>query len=389
MLRKLSMTAPSQLTTMPDNRAYLLTPPGPAAIAVVRLVGPAVPAFLRSHFSKQPVEQRCVHGDLIDEGQVLDDPVIVLLPGAAAADVNLHGGPWVVQSVLDLARREGFDVIQNTDPPVPLEAADGANLLEKEVSAHLPLARTELAVRVLAAQPAAWSALIDRVTPRPGEEAHLARWLGRAQSIQAELDGILEDNSLHWLLHPPRVAIVGAPNVGKSTLANRLFARELIITADLPGTTRDWVGEIANLDGLAILLVDTPGIRQTTDAIEAQAIAASGEQIKSADLVVIVLDATRPLEGEQAIVLEAHPDALRVVNKTDLPPAFDLALVHGPRTVAATGAGINDLRHEIRSRFGLTPGFDETWPRWWTSRQKAVLEESLARIDLIGRMIDG
>ena len=108
------------------NRAYLLTPPGPAAIAVVRLVGPAVPTFLKAHFSKQPVEQRCVHGDLIDEGQVLDDPVIVLLPGGQSADVNLHGGPWVVQSVLDLARREGFDVIPNSEPPVPLVKSNAA-----------------------------------------------------------------------------------------------------------------------------------------------------------------------------------------------------------------------------------------------------------------------
>ena len=399
ILRRFTATDPRLLTlsadraitddTMPENRAYLLTPPGPAAIAVVRLIGPAVATFLRNHFSKQPVEQRCVHGDLIHEGQVIDDPVIVLLPGGRAIDVNLHGGPWVVQSVLDLARREGFDVIQSSEPPLPLEAADGANLLEKEVNAHLPLARTELAVRVLAAQPAAWAALIDRVTPGPAEEAHLARWLGRAESIQSELHGILEDNSLHWLLHPPRVAIVGAPNVGKSTLANRLFAQERSITADLPGTTRDWVGETANLDGLAVTLVDTPGIRPTSDEIEARAIAASGEQVKAADLVVVIVDASRPLEGDQAHVLESWPDALRVVNKTDQPSAFDLNLVHGVRTVGTTGEGIDQLRHEIRARFGLVPGFDETWPRWWTPRQKAILEESLGGIELIRRMLSG
>ena len=375
-----------------SNRAYLLTPPGPAAIAVVRLIGPAVQPFLAAHLSKSARQNRPTHANLYDGETILDDPVVVLLDNGHVADINLHGGPWVVRSVLDLARREGFSVVSDPpspDSPVPLQAADGATVLEREVNAHLPLARTELAARVLLDQPVSWSALIDRVTPRPGEEAHLARWLQRAEQIKSELHGILEDNSLHWLLHPPRVAIIGAPNVGKSTLANRLFAQERVITADLPGTTRDWVGEIANLDGLAVMLVDTPGIRKTDDAIEAQAIAASGEQIKSADLVIVVMDATRPLEGEQAAVLEAWPDALRVVNKTDLAPAFDLNLVHGVRTIGTTGAGTDDLRREIRSRFGVTPGFDEKWPRWWTERQKKILEESLARVDLIRRIIEG
>jgi tRNA modification GTPase len=204
------------------------------------------------------------------------------------------------------------------------------------------------------------------------------------------LSAVLADRSLWWLLHTPRVAIVGAPNVGKSTLANCLFAHERVITADLPGTTRDWVGEIANLDGLAVMLVDTPGIRRTDDAIESEAIARSGEQVRSADLVVVVADATRPLAGEQADVLEAWPDALRVVNKTDAPAAaWDLSLVGGVRTVGTTGGGVDDLRRAIRARFGVVPGMDERWPRWWTPRQKQVLEDALGRVELVGRVIDG
>src|SRR6185503_2714425 len=96
-----------------------------------------------------------------------------------------------------------------------------------------------------------------------------------------------------WMLHPPRVAIVGEANVGKSTLANQLFAQERSITADLPGTTRDWVGEVANVDGLPVTLVDTPGVRETADEVEREAIARSGEQVAAADLILLVLDATR------------------------------------------------------------------------------------------------
>jgi tRNA modification GTPase len=257
------------------------------------------------------------------------------------------------------------------------------------VQAHLPLTRTELAVRVLLDQPAAWAAFVRRATPGPGEETQLARRMQKAEAIKSEIVAILADNSLRWLLNPPRVAIVGAPNVGKSTLANRLFARARVITADMPGTTRDWVGETANLDGLAIMLVDTPGIRATDDAIEAEAIARSGEQIQAADLVVVVVDASRPLEGEQAAVLEAWPNALRVVNKSDAPPAWDLALAAGVKTVGTTGQGVDDLRHAIRSRFGIVAGMDENWPRWWTERQKAILEEAAnGRVELVARLIE-
>jgi tRNA modification GTPase len=372
------------------NRAYLLTPPGVGAIAVVRLIGPGVAPFLQAHFSRPVSEGRCVHGDLTDGADVLDDPVVVSFDGGNRADVSLHGGEWVVQSVLALATKEGFELSEATNqPPIPLEAVDGANVLAREVNAHLPLARTELGVRVLLHQQAAWDAFIRRATPGPGEGAHLARWMQKAEALKGEIAAILADKGLWWLLNPPRVAIIGAPNVGKSTLANRLFAQERVITADLPGTTRDWVGEIANLDGLAVMLVDTPGIRQTDDQIESEAIARSGEQIQAADLVVVVVDATRPLEGDQADVLEAWPDALRVVNKTDTAtPAWDLARIGGVKTVGTTGQGVDDLRKAIRSRFGIVAGMDENWPRWWTPRQQTVLQDALGRVELVARMCD-
>src|SRR5690606_3480586 len=105
----------------------------------------------------------------------------------------------------------------------------------------------------------------------------------------AALRRMLDDASLRNLLRLPRVAIIGTPNVGKSTLANQLFAQERSITADLPGTTRDWIGEIANIDGLAVMLVDTPGQGQPRDPVEAAAVDASIHQIDASDLIVLVL----------------------------------------------------------------------------------------------------
>jgi tRNA modification GTPase len=369
-----------------SNRVHLLTAPGAAAIAVVRLTGPGVARFLEMHFSGPAREGRCIHGELKEGDDILDDPVVVVLPGGGV-DLSLHGGEWVVQFVLALAKKEGFE-LSDSAQSISLDAVEGANLLEREVNAWLPLARTEMGVRVLLQQVAAWEQFVRRATPGPGETAQLARWMQKAEGLKGEIAAILADKSLCWLLSPPRVAIIGAPNVGKSTLANRLFAQERVITADMPGTTRDWVGEIANLDGLAVMLVDTPGIRATEDAIEAEAIARSGEQIQSADLVVVVLDVARPLEGEQANVLEAWPDALRVVNKIDAAsPAWDVARVGGVKTVGMIGQGVDDLRKSIRGRFGIVAGMDEKWPRWWTERQKKILEEAMGRVELVGRMM--
>ena len=133
----------------------------------------------------------------------------------------------LLKSAIQLAQKAGFE-ISNDNPRV------GTDEIWQEVVDALPLAKTEQAVRVLLAQPAAWKSISD---PKK----------------------ILDDPSGKWLTQLPRVAIVGPANVGKSTLANQLFGQTRSITADLPGTTRDWVGEIANLDGLAVMLIDTPG----------------------------------------------------------------------------------------------------------------------------------
>lgn len=370
-----------------SNHAYLLTPRGPAALAVIRLQGPAVADFLTRQFARPVVPGKPIHATLFDQHGPIDDPVIVVLPNGGA-DITLHGSDYIVDRVLDLARTAGFEIHDQPDRPLPLDAADGPTILHREVAAHLPRARTPLAVHMLVNQPAAWQEFIRRSAPAPAEQAHLARWTARSEALKSELRRILDDRALLHLLTPPRVAIIGAPNVGKSTLANQLFARQRVITADLPGTTRDWVGEIANIDGLPIMLVDTPGQRETTDPIEHQAILASQSQIRAADLVLIVLDAARPLEPDQAPLLEAHPDALRIINKADAPHAWDASNLNALRTVATTGQGIDPLRQLIRAHFHLPTDINEQSPRIWTDRQRGLIEHSLTNPAILQHILD-
>ncbi len=322
------------------NRVILLTAPGVAAIAVVRISGTGVDAFLTRRFSKPVPIGRCVHGLLKSDDSVIDDAVVARCD-SHIADLNLHGGTWVVQSTIHLAMADGFEL---SEPSV--DSVDGHSEIWKQVQMALPLAKTPESVRMLLAQPAAWEQMGDAAA-------------------------MIADESGWWMLNPPRVAIVGPANVGKSTLANQLFGQSRSITADLPGTTRDWVGEIANIDGLAVMLIDTPGIRATADPIETAAITQSSPQIRAADLVILVLDQSIPRD---AAMLADYPGAIVVANKADRPAAWKAEDIGAVPIVATNGVGVDQLRKWIRGRFGWE-GFNFARARWWTLDQRAELEE--------------
>ena len=289
-----------------------------------------------------------------EQGAVVDDPVVVLAHDGSFADINLHGGPWVVASTLALLERCGFVL---TEP----EDHEGESEIEREMLAALPHAKTEAGIRMLLGQPAAWKAF---VATGPAVDA---------------IERILADRTLERLLNPARVAIVGRPNVGKSTLANQLFAQQRSITADVPGTTRDWVGEIANLDGVPVMLVDTPGVRETSDDIERRAIDASREVVRGADVIVYVIDAAEPHAP-------APKDALvRVRNKADrgVPPGLEYDVA----TVATTGRGVDELRALIRTRLGCED-LVASRPLVWTSRQRHLLERAKNDRSALRDMLD-
>ena len=316
------------------DSAILLTPrpsAGGAAIAVVRIRGAGVKEFLRQIFFQ--TDRRRGGACMANFAMARPSSTIVWSWWIAInnwADICLHGGAWVIESTLKLARREGFAVVDTT-LPIPAEAFDeAAGELEREVLQYLPLALTEPAIRMLLNQPAAWH---------------------EALKSGIDSEAMLKDRTLWRLLHPPKIAIIGEPNVGKSTLANRLFGQQRSITADVPGTTRDWIGEMADIGGLAAMLIDTPGLRETDDPIERGAIAASGEKIREADLLMVVLDATGPAPSE---LPEPGERRIVVVNKIDLPAGWDFSAVNGIRISAKTGLGVEELCGAILGALGVT-----------------------------------
>ena len=339
---------PRRMAALKTNLALPMTLPGVAGLAVVRAAGPKVLDFLQNHFSRPAAPGRLVHGDLTDGGQVIDDPVVALSPDGATADLNLHGGEWIVRRTLDLLERNGFEILRLAPgDPLPAVAVDAEDAVEASVLAHLPLATTKLGIDLLLGQIDLWKGF----NPAPEQSAAMA-----------------QDFALRHLLRPPTVALVGRPNVGKSTLANRLFGRQRSIVADAPGTTRDWVGESANLDGLPVVLIDTPGRRLTDDEIESAAIAASLPVSDAAALVIVVVDASTDPTAEDRALIETFPPSRGLVflNKCDRPARWEPSDVPEAYRVVR-GSAVQDVQALIDAaleHFQLRP-LDRAAPRLW------------------------
>jgi tRNA modification GTPase len=182
--------------------------------------------------------------------------------------------------------------------------------------------------------------------------------LEKAKTVGVSIDQLLKTaDSGEILQHGLATAIIGKPNVGKSSLLNRLLDEDKAIVTDVAGTTRDIVEQYVNIDGVPLKLIDTAGIRDTEDKVEKIGVERSLKAINEADLIILVLDSSRPLEDEDIQLLDATKDKRRIVifNKNDLTPVLhpiEVKQLKADDIILLTSAIKNDGIEQIKDTVG-------------------------------------
>lgn len=296
----------------------LLTGAGPAGIAAVRLTGPATLGFAQRHVrlhrgSWADVPAGAVRrAALLDaDGEPVDDVLVWLRARGPVADLvlYLHGSPVLVDLCRVLAEKSAFTT--SDEPPADLWPA--RNRFEAAGWARLPQMKTETGVRWLLDQierlPAALRALSgERDEPR----------------LRAALRAIANRERIaQWFATPLRIAVVGPPNAGKSTLINAVSGRSVSLVSHVPGTTRDYLEHPGEHRGFPVMWIDTAGLRHAADALEAAGIEQTRRVVATCDVLLVVLDVTagpQQFGGALCELARAWPAASVVaLNKTDLP----------------------------------------------------------------------
>jgi len=395
----------------PGPRAATIFAPAtaaaPAAIGVVRLSGPATAAALRAVAGdplpppRRAVLRRLRHprtGEVLDRGLVLWLPGPRTYTGEDMAELHHHGGVAVRAALL-----EALETLEGLRPAEPGEftrrafLAGRMDLTEAEAVADLVEATTaaqrRLALRGLEGELGrrleAWRgalldllARVEAVIDFGAEEAdvpadppaEVAETAGRlAGEMRRLLAGAV---AAERLARGIQVAVTGPPNVGKSSLVNRLARREVAIVTPIPGTTRDVLEVALDLGGLPVTLLDTAGLRETADPVEAEGVRRARARAAAADLELRLVAATEP--GPEPA---AEPRVVPVVTKVDLapPPAWRVPFV---AVSAVTGEGLERLVAALRARAAALVAGAEEAPMT-RARQREALAEAAAALERI------
>ena len=398
-----------------DTIVAIATPPGRGGIGVVRIAGPEALRIATSmlRMKHEPGPGRAVFGELIDpaSGERIDEAVVTFFakPHSYTADdiveISAHGSPVVLRHVLELATARGarlaepgeftmraflngrIDLTQAEavrdliESQTLYQAKVAAQQLEGALSRRLQPIKKKL-VELVAVMEAGIDFAEDDVSVLPQKEI-----LSRVEEVRAPLEQLRGSFAYGKLVHEGlTLAIVGRPNVGKSSLFNRLVERERAIVTATPGTTRDLVTETVALAGIPIRLIDTAGIRHSTDEAESIGIRKSYEALSEADLVLVVLDSTRGIGAEDKELLKAASirRVIAVANKSDLAP--EVALAADGYTIfstsALTGAGIEALRAAILEQVSGASAQGEYEAGFLTNvRHQRLVEESLTSLE--------
>lgn len=322
-----------------DARSFYqpLTGTDPAAIAIVRIVGYRVRSIcdklLQFH---RPIDWSIVPAGSLRRAQLIDpeigpiDDILVSFVSRPTEStegrweiwLHLHGGPGIIRRCCDLLESCGLSRISGAlKTPFPT-----ADQFECECLSRLPEMKTQTGVCWLLSQPEKVNRLLTRLRKRSATQPRLA---GRASEIV-----IQSQVSVDWFARPLRIALIGPPNAGKSTLMNALAGAPVSMVSEIAGTTRDWVEAPGEIDGFPVTWIDTAGMHVTEDPLDQAGMGGTRAAVASSDILIVVFDIESPnicgfLEGFAWPKID-----IIVFNKSDL------------------GANVNAVRFDLIEKLG-------------------------------------
>ncbi|MBZ5707256.1 MAG: tRNA uridine-5-carboxymethylaminomethyl(34) synthesis GTPase MnmE, partial [Acidobacteriia bacterium] len=404
-----------------DTIVAIATPPGRGGIGVIRLAGPEARAIAQPMLRlKHDLESgHAVFGELVEPGDGhqpgsatrIDEIVVTYFakPHSYTTDdiveISAHGSPVVLRHIVELALARGarlaepgeftmraflngrIDLTQAEavrdliESQTLYQAKVAAQQLEGALSRRLQPIKTKL-VELIARLEAGIDFAEDDVSVLPADQI-----LQQIAAVRAPLEELAASFAYGKIVHEGlTLAIVGRPNVGKSSLFNRLVERDRAIVTATPGTTRDLVSETVAIGGIPVKLVDTAGIRRALDEAESIGIRKSMEALADADLVLVVLDSSQPITGEDQELVDqvAQGSAIVVENKSDVSSSeYRVPSTEKPRvqTSAVTGDGIPELRDEILRHVGGYSGGQAETGFLTNLRHQGLVRQSLTALE--------
>ena len=374
-----------------DTIAAIATARGEAGIGIVRVSGslalPIASELFRSPRTVSLTElptHTLTYGHIVDatvSDEVIDEVLLGIMhapktyTGEDIVEFNCHGGMVTLTAVLDLVVKSGARIAEPGEFTKRAFLNGRLDLAQAEAVAELIASRTDLSRKIaiealagrlsdtvnrLSDQLAGLLAEIEASIDFPEEDLDFMKveaQLETARAVQSDLVALLETATEGRIItEGVNVAILGKPNVGKSSLLNALVGTKRAIVTDTPGTTRDTIEEAVNIGGIPLKLIDTAGIRQTTDIVEQQGVERSKAVLDRAELRLLMFDASQPLNDADLDLLQTAQlsKAILILNKIDLPVVTPSAvlLAHCPKkriveTVIPEGKGLDNLKAAV------------------------------------------
>ena len=368
-----------------DTIIAISTPPGHSGIGIIRISGPgAVPINQRFFKARGPLTELSPRVAVVGKwsdiaGEDIDQVVVTFFrkpssyTGEDVIEISAHGNPFSMNRIVETVCSAGARVANPGEFTLRAVVHGKLDLLQAEAVREFVDAQTDLQARTALRQlEGSVSKRVEPVKQKLVEIiAHLEAGIDFAEddvdvpsnasaardihSIEGMLDSLQRTFGYGKILAKGlKLVILGKPNVGKSSLFNRLVAADRAIVTEVPGTTRDVLTETISIDGVPVRFADTAGMHETADPVERIGVTRSLETLVDSDFGLVVLDGSSPLDASDWTVLgkASRIPHLIVINKTDLPQSIELDGLNGSRRVpvsAKTGHGFDELQESLRA----------------------------------------